>query len=928
MALTPGSHFGSYQIIALVGSGGMGEVYRARDTRLKRDVAVKVLPEQFSQDPDRLARFQREAELLATLNHPGIAAVYGIEQAAADLGIVLELVEGETLADLIARGPLALDDALAIARQLADALEAAHDQGVIHRDLKPANIKVRDDGAVKVLDFGLAKLTDLRASPAAVPAQLSGSPTITSPVGTRVGMILGTAAYMAPEQARGKVVDKRADIWAFGCVLHEMLTGARVFGGDDITDTLAFIITKDPDWAALPKETPEPIRKLLRRCLEKDRRRRLADIADARLEIDEASTATTAAGLASAPADRETAPSPLRSSRFAWAAAAVFFLATVALVGFIVNARRSRTPPPVARFAVMPPESTVFHLPGVGPAASYGFNGGVISPDGRMMAFTLVDAGGKLSIWLRSIDSLAMRPLPGTDGASLPFWSPDSRFIAFFADTKLKKIDVAGGPPVTLAAVEVPNMRGGTWSRDDVILVAPADGPISRVPAAGGEVTPVTKLSPGQSGHRRPYFLPDGRHFLYRTLGTSPGIVVGSLDSDEATPLLPSDAQAIYTSGYLLFTRQGTLLAQPFDAASLKLAGEPVPVAEGVATDVGNGLAAFSASETGVLTYRTGVVLGGTSGSSNVQLAWLDRQGKQLEVIGAPAPYRGVDVSVDGTRVAAHRHEGDGGDIWLLERTRGTTQRFTFDPARDNASAVWSPKGDRIVYASRRGSSWGLYQKLSNSSGSDEEELLPPGAPVIPNSWSPDGEFLVYMINPPKTGPDIWVLPMAGDRKPVPFAQEPFAESFGQISPNGRWMAYMSNETGRPEIYVRPFPSGPGKWPVSTSGGNHPRWRHDGKELYYLSNPPGAEAEFFAVATTESAGGFQAGRPELLFGLAVPAPAAASNGGVPFHPYAILADGQRFLFARALSVAGDEAAGQVHVVLNWQEELKARLAAR
>jgi serine/threonine protein kinase len=451
MPLTTGARLGPYEIVSALGAGGMGEVYRARDTNLKREVAIKVLPEAFSQDSDRLARFQREAELLATLNHPGIAAVYGIEHAGRDTGIVLELVEGETLADLISRGPLAVADALGIAKQIADALEAAHEKGIIHRDLKPANIKVREDGAVKVLDFGLAKFTQ-PGGPGSAAENVSGSPTLTSPVATRVGVILGTAAYMAPEQARGKAVDKRADIWAFGCVLHEMLTGVRIFGGDEITDTLAFIITKEPDWAALPAGTPASVRKLLRRCLEKDRKRRLADIADARLEIEEA---LTAPDTDPARAERPDQAGTTRSiaGHYWQIAALVFLLTTIALALVAGYFARSSEARPVARFVVSPPEKTVFHLPGVGPASSGGFNGGAISPDGRLLAMTLVDAAGKLMLWVRPLNALSAQPLQGTEGALIPFWSPDSRFIGFFADGRLKKIDVTGGPPLTLGDV-------------------------------------------------------------------------------------------------------------------------------------------------------------------------------------------------------------------------------------------------------------------------------------------------------------------------------------------------------------------------------------------------------------------------------------------------------------------------------------------
>ena len=920
MPLSVGTRVGSYEIVSPLGAGGMGEVYRARDTRLKRDVAIKVLPEQFAADPDRLARFQREAELLASLNHPGIAAVYGLEHTDTGTALVLELVEGPTLADLIGRGAIPIADALKIARQLAEALEAAHDKNVIHRDLKPANVKVRDDGTVKVLDFGLAKLTEIGGQPGTGSHPLSMSPTLTSPA-TRIGVVLGTAAYMAPEQARGKDVDKRADIWAFGCVLFEMLSGVSTFGGDDVTDTVAFVITREPDWSALPPATPGSIRRLLRRCLEKDRKRRLADIADARLEIEEALSPSTESSITHAAV---TTTSPTASARYAWGIAALLLVTSIAAWAWIMFGGRSPEPAPVARLLVSLPEKMSFHLPGVGNvASSFGFNSGSISPDGRTLAFTLVDETGKVVIWIRRLDSLDMRPLPGTEGATTPFWSPDSRVLGFVVEGAVKKVDVAGGPPLTVATLTSATMRGGTWNRDNIIVVAPAAGPLSQVSAAG-QPTLVTKLQAGETAHRRPSFLPDGRHFLYLIQGNSPGIAVGSLDSMEAKRLpLSTDGQAIYVPpGYLLFTRQGTLLAQPFDSGRLELTGEPSPVAEQVATDSGNGLSAFSASDTGILTYRRGAVVGSTNASgAAIQLAWFDKGGKELELVGAAAPYRGVDVSRDGTRVAAHRHEGEGGDVWILEHPRGTISRLTADPSQDNASPVWSGDGSRIAFASLRNGSWGIYQKLANSAGPDEELLVETKAMAAPTSYSRDNQWLAYNVVGPNTGGgDIWILPLTGEKKPTAFSATRFAEFQGQISPDGKWLAYQSNELGgRADVFVRPFPTGQGKWTISTGGGVSPRWRDDGKAIYYTQPTP--LGTLFSVEVTSSGGIVTPGTPTRLFDARIGPP--GGNANVPYQPYAVSSDGPRFLLPKGFETSvASSVPTAVTVVMNWLEDLK------
>ena len=896
MPLVNGVRIGPYEIVSAIGAGGMGEVYRARDTKLGRDVALKVLPPDFALDADRLARFKREAQVLASLNHPHIAAIHGFEDGGDTHALVLEFVDGETLADRIARGPIPLDEALAVAKQIAEALEAAHEQGIIHRDLKPANIKVTPDGNVKVLDFGLAKALE---TPHAA-STLSLSPTITSPAMTGIGVLLGTASYMAPEQARGKTVDKRADIWAFGCVVYEMLTARRAFSGEDATETIATIVKNDADWTLLPTDTSPVVVTCLKRCLQKDPKQRVHDAGDVRLALDGA----FAVGVTALPTKKG------RDTRLWRVAATALLLTTLALAAIIVYLLRSTSSPAVVRFVVSPPEKTAFSVSGP-TGGSVAFNSGTISPDGRRLVFSLQDAAGKVMLWVRPIDSLAAQPLPGTDDPTLPFWSPDSRFVGFFASGKLKKIDVTGGPPLTLC--DAPVARGGAWTRDDVIVFAPTNsGPLYRVSAAGGEPTAVTKLQSGQAFHRSPSFLPDGRHFVFRAQGASAGIFVGSLDSEETKSLQSADTQGVYAPpGYLLFVRQGTLLAQSFDASKLQLAGEPFPIAERVVDDTGNGLGAFSVSDNGVLTYRTG----GTN-SADVQMNWFDRQGKQIEPVATLAAYQGVELSPDGARVAAHRHDGEGGDIWLLERTRGITSRFTFDASQDNSSPVWSPDGSRIVFSSLRGGSQGLYQKLSNGAGN--EELLLRSSVVVPTSWSPDGRFIVYWLGEQQTRGDLWVLPLTGDRKPFPFVQTPFAEAGGQISPDGRWIAYHSDETGRNEVYVRPFPSGAGKWQISTDGGRWPRWRRDGKELFYMwSTFP---LKLFAVDVKANGATLEASVTKALFETGV---ALLAHSGGLYLPYAVSPDGQRFLIPRQPSGGADDAASvPITVVVNWMAALK------
>jgi eukaryotic-like serine/threonine-protein kinase len=612
-----------------------------------------------------------------------------------------------------------------------------------------------------------------------------------------------------------------------------------------------------------------------------------------------------------APAEPAAAP---RKLPLAWIAAAVFLLTTIGLGASVVYLSRAPAEVAATRFFIFPPEKGNFDSG----AAGAGFAAGVISPDGRRLAFTAKDATGKVLIWVRPLDALAPQALPGTDDAAFPFWSPDSRSIGFFAQGKLKKIDVAGGPAQTLC--DAPNGRGGTWNRDGLILFAPdIRSPVYRVPSAGGEPVAVTKLPPQLFTHRFPSFLPDGRHFLYFETTGSPdtsGIFVGSLDSNETKHLLVADTSALFSApGELLFVRLGTLLRQSFDPKRLELSGDPAPVAEEVASSGGlitGAFGAFSVSENGVLAYRNGPGTGG-----DLQLSWFDRAGKPVETFGTPGAYRGVDVSPDGTRIAVHRHDGKGGDIWLFESARRTMSRFTFDASQDNSAPVWSPDGSRIAYGSLRNGKWGIYLKPGNGIGR-EELVVEPDLPQVPMGWSLDGKSIVYLVYGRNGSVDQWVLPLAGDWKPVPFFPSPFRQSHSQISPDGNWLAYASNETGRFEIYVRPFPNGEGKWQISTGGGIFPRWRRDGRELFYMGAP--SLGKMISVKVNPAGPTFAFGDPTELFDSGY---VELGHVGLNYHTYAVSPDGQRFLIPRPVSTGGGEAASApITVVLNWTAGLK------
>jgi eukaryotic-like serine/threonine-protein kinase len=907
MAIQPGSHVGPYKILSAIGAGGMGEVYRARDAKLGRDIALKVLPEACAQDAERMACFQREAQVLASLNHPNIASLYGLEDSDSVRALVMELVEGPTLADRIRSGPIPVDEAVRIARQIADALEYAHERGIVHRDLKPANVKVTREDTVKVLDFGLAKALQGDAAS----CDTSTSPTI-SRMATQAGVLLGTAPYMSPEQAKGKPVDRRADIWAFGCVLYEMMTGKMAFRGESVTDTLAAVIMKDPDWSQLPTATPVRVRVLLRRCLEKEPRQRLRDIGDARISLDE----VMAGAPEEAPLRSPASPSPNKPWHV-WILSGVAgaFIVTTALLAFLYFHQKPSTTQTM-RFQVPLPEK----LSPTGVVA--------LSPNGQKLVFIATGADGRSRLWVRPVDALDALPLEGTEGAAgWPFWSPDSRFIAFRIGGKLEKIEASGGAAVTLC--DAPSLLGGAWTRDDKLVFGSGSG-LQQVAASGGSASPITTdgISVG------PSLLPDGHHFVYfdqSSQGSGPGIYVDSLDRTERQSpkkLLADSSAVVYTpssnpiAGYLLFVRgatapgsSGTLMAQPFDTRRLETTGEAIPIAERVSNT------SFSASATDVLVYVTGtqsVVTAGSRGSIQGQLTWFDREGKVLATIGDPGLYRTLALSPDGKRVAFDRADlqnPGNRNIWLYQFARGVTTRFTFDSGWDS-SPVWSPDGSRIAFGSDRGEFLDLHEKNSDLTGEDEL-LLKSGNQKVPSSWSPDGRFLLYYILGAPN--QIWLLPLVGgpaDRKPILVERSEFNHASARFSPDGRWIAYASSESGRSEIYVRPFDGSSaagstssgtpvtGKWMVSKDGGDNPLWRRDGKELFYLS--PDGTAMAVEVRTN---GIFQAGIPKALF--RVPT-------GVLF--WDVSSDGKRFLMPAPLRATNGPA--PFTFVVHWQAELK------
>jgi serine/threonine protein kinase len=887
--LSVGSQIGVFRIDSLLGVGGMGEVYRARDTKLNRDVAIKILPPAFANDPDRLARFKREAQVLASLNHPNIATIHGFEDSSGVHALVLELVEGPTLADRIQRGRLEVSEAIAIAKQIAEALEAAHEQGIIHRDLKPANVKVRDDGTVKVLDFGLAKIAEPAgvvqafrpASPGGPegPHYASQSPTITTPAMTAAGMILGTAAYMSPEQAKGRPADKRSDIWAFGCVLYEMLAGKRAFDGEDVSDTLANVLKTDPDWSVLPVNTPRSLRRLLGRALQKDRRRRFADIADARFEMEES-------GDADQVIEQPPAPRLLRwRERAIWAG-----VAAIAVAAALVLSTRSSAPGSSREVQFDIQTGVTTEMESI-----------AMSPDGTRIVFVdMLNNQRRLS--LRAFDSLTSRALEHTDGAQNPFWSPDGRSVAFFSGGQLKKIDLDSGSVQTIT--EAPRGLGGSWNRDGVILFAPTAGGLFRVNDSGGASIPVTVPRNAGAKHVSPQFLPDGRHFIYYIDDekNESGEYVGELNSKESKRIVSDiDGAAWFVRGdYLMFPRRAALLAQRFDLNQLKPVEDIVQVAESIRVDTPRRLTAVTSSSEGSFAYRARSLI-----AQGDRLAWFDRAGRELERLDSvePADTNNFGLSPKGDSVALGRGGRVGGGIWLLE----TTRRVISSLGRPGNFPIFSPDGTRIAYsASKTTSNLDLFV-ATVSGGTDDIPLLVTRQSKQPTDWSFDNKFLAYRTSDPQTGYDVWVLPLEGDRTPLPIAHTAADEREGQFSPDAGWIAYESSESGRPEIYVQPFGRIGDREKISTNGGTQPRWRRDGQELFYVA----LDGELMAVAVTSSSATdrqLPLGAQTRLF------PSHVVIGGPPGVQYVPSIDGQRFL----INVMRERAAEPINVVLHWK----------
>ncbi|MDE3137293.1 MAG: protein kinase [Acidobacteriota bacterium] len=901
MALTRGTRLGPYEIVSSIGAGGMGEVYRARDTKLGRDVALKVLPEAFAADAERISRFEREAKVLASLNHPNIASIYGFEDSSGAHALAMELVEGQTLAARIANGPLTTDEALSVAKQICEGLEYAHERGMVHRDLKPANVKITPEGTVKLLDFGLAKALEGEAAA----GDISTSPTI-SRLATQAGIVLGTAAYMSPEQAKGKAVDRRADIWAFGCVFYEMLTGRQAFGGETVTDVLAAVVMKEPDWTALPQSTPQRIRELLRRCLTKDAKQRLQAIGEARVAISEVPSSITvdlkssiavAAPQVRASAWRRAVP---------WAGVMVFGVVAILLAyGYL------RRTPQTAR-------AIVSEIPA--PAnATFAFGGNVagppvISPDGERIAFAAISPDAKRRLWVRLLDSTAAQPLEGTEGATFPFWSPDGRSLGFFANGKLNRIDASGGPE--LAVADASNGRGGSWGADGTILFTPDTiSPIYRVPAAGGTPQAVTKLNAARQDftHRWPQFLPDGKHFLFYAHGNfsqNDGTYVASLDGGEPKLLVAGDSNALYAQpGYLLFVRQGTLMAQRWDAGSLRLIGEATPLAEHAGANLLLWHAVLGVSENGLLAYQAGNPVG-----ENGHLLWFDRDGRQIGETGTSGYFTAASLSPDGSKLAAEIGIPgvSGFNIWVFDLARGTATRLTFSSSID-AAPCWSPDGKTIAFESNRSghTHLHLYEKAADGTR-NTSSLLVDNADENNPSFSPDGRYLMFerVAATPGSHSEIWALPLFGDRKAFPVAKNPQFDLAGPaLSPDGKWLAYSSHESGLPELYVVPFGKGTGKWEVSNGGGTRPRWRHDGGELFYLS----LDDKMMSAEISPQAASLVIGKVVPLF---------QTNPAFSSHvhwPYDVSADGKKFVVA---TESLQKLTEPLTLIVNWPALLK------
>jgi len=914
VALTPGMRLGAYEIVALVGAGGMGEVYRARDTRLDRTVAIKVLTS-VEGSPERRERFEREARAISSLSHPHICALYDVGEAPNPAlpasgddtvrFLVLEYLEGQTLADRLTGDPLAPAAALRHAIEICGALDKAHRSGIVHRDLKPANVMLTRAG-VKLLDFGLAKST----VPAVAAATTMSMPP-TSPANlTAQGTILGTLQYMAPEQIEGLEADARSDIFAFGAVLFEMFTSRTAFVGTTRASLLSAILRDEPPSVSrVQPGAPTVLDRIISTRLAKDPDDRYQSARDLLRDLE---WVTSGSGDGAAAA---TVAPLARSSRLAWLVAALSVIALIATAAIAMRrASQVSSSASATRFTIAAPENTSFGGPVVGRGTGSATQVAV-SPDGRNIVF-VAGTQAAYQIWLRPAATLEAQPIPGTEGGTFPFWSPDSRFIGFFAAGKLKKVSIVGGPPVVLC--DAPLAPGGSWSREDVIVFAPgpATPTLFRVSSAGGVPTAVTTLDPatGESGHRWPHFLPDGQHFLYTAVTgiccppSKPSVIkIGSLDAAGAdVTLLQTESSVSYASGHLLFARDGALMAQAFDPDTRALKGDAFPVVAEHIVPEGSRYVSVSVSNNGTLVYAQ------TEAPAVQQLTWLDRAGRPIGTLGDVASYVSLALSSDEERVAVVIATGsqDNTGIWIIDIKRNIRSRLTPDAGSDT-SPVWSPDGTHIAFqASRPGKDISLHQVLTDGTGADELLLDGPGNfTMAPSSWSADGHFILYMTH----GSDVWVLPLFGDRKPFPLAQTPFTETSAVFSRDGRWVAYTSNEGGRPNVYVRPFPEASGKLQISRDGGSYPVWRADGKELFYLD----AEGTMMAVAI-DATSRFDPGVPQPLFSTGTPT-ADRRQGLGSVGVYAVTRDGQRFLVGAA---SRQSRVAPLTVLLNWMSAIK------
>jgi eukaryotic-like serine/threonine-protein kinase len=912
-----GVHLGPYHVEALLGVGGMGEVYRARDTRLGRDVAIKILPEPFIADADRRDRFEREARLLASLNHPHIGTIYGFEERDGIHALVLELIEGETLAARLDRSSMSVREALHIGHQVAEALEAAHDKAIVHRDLKPANIAITPDGVVKVLDFGLAKV----GSNAGSSSDLTRSPTFTA-MGTGEGVILGSAESMSPEQARGRVVDKRTDIWAFGSVLYHMLTGRKAFVGETISDTIAAVLGREPDWTALPPATPPAIRRLLSRCLEKDLNRRLHDIADARIEIEDA--------LREPHRPIETAVA--RHDRVAWASRRAMVLlstAAVLVIALGVIAAFRWWSVPVPRDAS--PSRLMITLPAVQTLEKGRFPPLALSSDGRLLAYVAATDGGTTNLYLRPLDELEARPIPQTEGASTPFFSPDGRWLGFYADGMLKKLSIAGGVPLVIC--EAPVVWSASWGEHDDIVFATtlAASGLWRVSANGGEPVQITTPKGDETQHGYPQLLPGGTQILFGILRKN-AWHAATVALSGGEPRLIGNGRVIgegaqyISTGHLVYAQSGGLVVTPFDPAVGDLDKPSVPLLEHLVTSRFGGAYFAFAANSGTLVYVPSAAT-----VTDRALLRVERDGRASPLIDARAGYQYPTLSPDGTRTAVMIDSEMGSDIWLVDLARATRTRFTTGGI--GAFPVWGPDGTKLAFQSMAPGPFNLFWKPTDGSA-DAQPLLKgtdaaarswpntgaallPGTlptlsgagPQFPTSWSADGSTIAFHERKPDGKRDIWVVAPGGD--PVPFLLTPFDERSPRFSPDGKWLAYVSDESGRNDVYVQPYPGPGSKWLISTDGGIDPVWSKDGRELFYRH---GDELMSVSVAATR---GFSPGRPTRLFETRFD---IGDNG----PNYDVSPDGKWFVMTRS---DRGPAPGELHVVLNWFSEVTARTQA-